>query len=272
MTLKHGFEFIDKIEELSAMPSIALDLMSMLNDPTSSVKTIVEKIRLDPAMITYTLKSCNSPLYGVRNEVSSVPMAINLLGFVNLKSILMSYFMRNLYQLSGKNEIKNYLWKHSISVAVFSKTLAPHTSCDPEEGYLAGLLHDIGKMVLYLHNPKDYEKVIEKVENESEEFVEAEEELFQFTHADAGHYLLEKWKFTDTLKNTVLYHHEDQHIEGPEKLIPLVAFADQLAHIYLEDRNGETERYIKKFNLSQAQLDKIIEQSLQTIDTYHSLA
>ncbi|MCP4215372.1 MAG: HDOD domain-containing protein, partial [bacterium] len=123
MNLEKDFKFIDKIEELAAMPSIALDLMAMLNDPSSSVTNIVDRVKLDQAMISYILKNCNSPLYGVRNEVTSIKMAVNLLGFSTLKSILMAYFMRNLYQLSGKNEIKDYLWKHSVAVAVFSKSL-----------------------------------------------------------------------------------------------------------------------------------------------------
>ncbi|MCP5108636.1 MAG: HDOD domain-containing protein, partial [bacterium] len=69
MKLKEGFEFIDSIEELAAMPSIALDIMGMLNDPGARVNDIVEKVQLDQAMISYILKSCNSPLYGIRSEV-----------------------------------------------------------------------------------------------------------------------------------------------------------------------------------------------------------
>lgn len=271
MKLKEGFEFIDGIEELSAMPSIALDLMGMLNDATSSVREIVEKVKLDQAMISYILKTCNSPLYGIRTEVTSIAMAINLLGFTNVKSILMSYFMRNLYRLSGKNEVKNLLWKHSISVAVFSKNLAPKVGLDQEEAYLAGLLHDVGKMVLYLDSPANYEKVIAEVNDNKKGFIEAEDELFQFSHADAGYFLMDKWKFSDSLKDVALHHHEFELFLGGDKMIGIVCFANELAHVFLEKRPGDVDRFLAKYNISEQNLDKIVEESTKMIESYTAI-
>lgn len=271
MNLKEGFEFIDSIEELSAMPAIALDVMAMLNDPTSSVHNIVEKVQLDQAMISYILKSCNSALYGIRSEVTSVTMAINLLGYTNLKSILMAYFLRNLYNLSGKNEVKNYLWKHSISVAVLSKKLGEKLKANPDEAYLAGLLHDIGKMVLYLDNPEMYEKVLEQVEKNKKDFIVAENELFQFSHADAGYFLMEKWKFSDTLKDVALNHHEFELFLGSDQMIGIVCFANQLAGVFLENRQGDIDKFLERYNIPEPELDKIVQESRQMIETYTSI-
>jgi putative nucleotidyltransferase with HDIG domain len=271
MNLKEGFEFIDSIEELSAMPAIALDVMAMLNDPTSSVHNIVEKVQLDQAMISYILKSCNSALYGIRSEVTSVTMAINLLGYTNLKSILMAYFLRNLYNLSGKNEVKNFLWKHSISVAVLSKKLGEKLKANPDEAYLAGLLHDIGKMVLYLDNPEMYEKVLEQVEKNKKDFIVAENELFQFSHADAGYFLMEKWKFSDTLKDVALNHHEFELFLGSDQMIGIVCFANQLAGVFLENRQGDIDKFLERYNIPEPELEKIVQESRQMIETYTSI-
>lgn len=271
MKLKEGFEFIDSIEELSAMPSIALDIMGMLNDPSSSVHSIVEKVQLDQAMISYILKSCNSALYGIRTEVTSISRAINLLGFSNLKSILMAYFMRNLYQLSGKNEVKDFLWKHSVSVAVFCKNLAGKMGLNPDEAYLAGLLHDIGKMVLYLDSPDSYSKVLEEVEKSGKQFIETENEFFQFNHADAGYFLMEKWKFSQLLKDVALYHHEFKLFLGQDQIIGAVSFANELSHVFVEKRTGDLDKFLEQYEIPEGEVDKIVEESTKMIESYMSI-
>lgn len=268
MNLKQGLEFIDSIEELSAMPAIALDVMGMLNDPTSSVNEIVQKIQLDQAMISYVLKSCNSAMYATRTEITSIARAVNLLGYSNIKSVLMAYFTRNLYSLSGKNEVKNYLWKHSIAVAVFSKHLAKRLGAGEDEAYMAGLLHDMGKMVLYLDNPERYEKVLHEVEHNMKRFIDAENELYQFTHADAGYFLMEKWKFPEFLKEVALHHHEFELFLGDDKMIGIVCFANHLASVFLENRVGDLDQFLERYGMSEAELDKIVEKSKEMIETY----
>ncbi|MCP5109008.1 MAG: HDOD domain-containing protein, partial [bacterium] len=199
-----------------------------------------------------------------------ISRAINLLGFSTLKSILMAYFMRNLYQLSGKNEIKNFLWQHSIAVAVFCKNLAIRLGAPPEEAYLAGLLHDVGKMVLYLDNPDNYAKVVEAVEN-GEEFIDAENKFFQFSHADAGYFLMEKWRFSQLLKDVALHHHEFELFLGKDKIIGIVCFSDQLVHVFLEKRSGDLDKFLEMHNLSEKDLDKIVDDSLQMVEKYVSI-
>lgn len=271
MNLKEGFTFIDNIEDLSAMPSLALDVMAMLNDSTSTVNNIVDKLKLDQAMVSSILRTCNSPLYGIRTEVTSVARAVSLLGFTNLKSILMAYFMRNLYRLSGKSKIKESLWKHSISVAVFSKNLAIRPKMDPEEAYLAGLLHDIGKIVLYLDDTSKYEDIINVVETGQEDFFSAEKRLLQYSHVDIGYFLLEKWKFSETLKEVVLYHHDPLSFKQNDTIPGVVAFANQLSHVFLEKRYGDVDPFIKSFKLSEKQVDQIVQESTTAIEDYYSI-
>ncbi|MCP5051424.1 MAG: HDOD domain-containing protein [bacterium] len=271
MNLKEGFTFIDNIEELSAMPAIALDVMGMLNDPNSRVKNIVEKVRLDQAMVSYIIKHCNSPFYGIRSEVTSIERGINLLGYTNLKSILMSYFMRNLYHLSGKNEIKDFLWKHSIAVAVFAKNLGEKLKLNSDEAYVAGLLHDIGKIVLYLDDKDAYAKVVEAVQNEDEDFLEAEKRLLEFTHVDTGYFLLEKWKFSQILKDVALYHHDLKLFVGSDQLIGVVSFANHLAHVFIEKRFKNLDEYLERFNMKENELDMVVEISTAQIEDFYTL-
>jgi putative nucleotidyltransferase with HDIG domain len=269
MILKERLKFIDKIEELSAMPGIALDVMGMLNDSSSALKQIVEKVMLDQAMVSFILKACNSPLYGLLDEVTSIQRAISLLGYSNLKSILMSYFMRNLYHLSGKNEIKELLWKHSIAVAVFSKNIAAWLKSDAEEAYSGGLLHDIGKMVLYLDQAGKYEQIIELVESGKTDFISAEKEMLELTHVDTGYFLAEKWKFSQKLKDVVLYHHDLPYFMESDKLIGMIGLADQLSHVLYEKRYDNLDLFMELLSLSKKDIDQIVESSGETIEQYY---
>jgi len=271
MKLKEGLDFINGIEELSAMPNIALDVMGMLNDPGATVKQISEKIMLDQAMVSYILKSCNSPFYGVNKEINSITIGIRLMGYSALKSILMSYFMRNLFNLSGKNRIKELLWKHSIAVAVFSRNLASLFRMDSEETYVAGLLHDIGKMVLYLDDSEKYEKIIESVEAGKNDFITAERRLLELSHVDTGYFLAEKWKLSQLLKDVILYHHDLHLFLGSDQVIGIVAFADQLTHVFLEKRFDNLDYFLKRFNLAEKDVDKLVDTSLKSIENFFSI-
>lgn len=272
MNLKEGLEFIDSIEELSAMPAIALDVMAMVNDMTTSVNDIAQKVRLDQAMVSFILKACNSPLYGVRQEVTSINRAINLLGYSTIKSILMSYFNRNLYRLSGKNEVKDNLWKHSVAVAVFTKTLCRRLKMDPEDGYVAGLLHDIGKMVLYLDDSDKYEEIVRRVgDGAAPDFITAEKNILGMTHVETGYFLLEKWKFSQLLKDVVLYHHELKLFVGDDRIIGLVSLADQLTHVFIEKRFDDLDPFMEQFGLSGSDVDQVVEESLPIIEDFYSI-
>lgn len=272
MNLKEGLEFIDNIEELSAMPALALDVMAMVNDMTTSVHDIAQKVRLDQAMVSFLLKACNSPLYGVRQEVTNINRAINLLGYSTIKSILMSYFNRNLYQLSGKNEVKDSLWKHSVAVAVFARNLCSKLNMDPEDGYVAGLLHDIGKMVLYLDDSDKYGEIVRRVaDKESPDFLTAEKELLGMTHVETGYFLLEKWKFSQLLKDVVLYHHELKLFVGDDQVIGLVAFADQLTHVFMEKRFDDLDPFMEQFGISGSDVDQVVEASQPEIEEFYSI-
>lgn len=272
MNLKDGIDFINNVEDLSAMPSLALDVMAMLNDSRSSLNDIVGKLQLDQAMVSYVLKTCNSPLYGIRNEVTSISMAVNLLGYSNIKSILMAYFLKNLYRLSGRNELRESLWKHSISVAVFSKLIAKfNLLLEMEVAYLAGLLHDIGKIVLYMNDSESYEKVIQLVQAGKDDFISAEKRLLDYSHVEVGYFLLEKWKFSEMLKQVILNHHDPQHFMDNNKAIRIVAFANQLAHVYYEGQTEDFGPMMKIFRFSEDKLKQLVDEAIKIIEDYFSI-
>ncbi len=166
ISLKKRLSFIKQMHDIPAMPVIVANLLTKLNDPKITLKEIDSSISLDPALVSYILRIINSPFYNVKSEVLTVPKALSLLGISNLKSLLIGYGIQSVYSNLQDNIVQKHLWEHAISVGILAKIISEevyfvvHT-----EVYVYGLLHDIGKIVLYMHNPDEFKKTIDLEEN-----------------------------------------------------------------------------------------------------------
>lgn len=255
--------FIDKIEELSAVPAVVMELMTLLSGPTDKKKEslIVKKIKLDPAMVAFVFKLCGSPLLGIRGQVTTVEHALNMIGFPRYKSMLMAYFLRNLYGKSEKKYIGGYLWEHSLYVGFICRELALHLEYAPErieEAYIAGLLHDIGKLALFFHDSQTYEPLMFKADRERTMFRTLEENQYGFSHVEAGYYLAEKWALADLFKDSIRYHHRPGDYRGEEEIVRLVAFGNITAHYAIAKQVGLPGEFLEFYNLSEEKYENII--------------
>lgn len=265
-------EFIGSIEELGAMPSIALDVMGLVNDTNSTVSDIVTRIRLDEALVAYILKFCNSAAFGMKREITGITQAINLLGFTKLKTLLMSYFTKNLYLISSNDPVKSKLWEHSIGVAIFSKVIAEHMKLDGEELYLAGLFHDIGKLVLFKYNREMFVNSQNTAYEKDEESIFSETEVFNCSHVEVGVILMEKWNFSESLREIVKYHHAAGQYNGPHKGVKIVSLADKLVLRHVEEYNSvDTLKAASSLGFSQETVEKLVSDSLSLKDEYLSV-
>ena len=200
-------EVVGKVGELPPIPSVILESMKLLNDPSSTVRKIQEQILLDQALTAFILKVANSALYGLRKEVSTVSYAINLMGYNTTKSILTAYLSKNLYSSKGSKLVQNVLWKHSISSAIFAKKIAHHLKkVNSEEAFISSLLHDIGKGVLLKNKSDEFEKIVQLIYNDNKTSIQAEEEVLGYTHVEVGFLLMKNWRFSDSIIETVIYH------------------------------------------------------------------
>ncbi|MCP4221439.1 MAG: HDOD domain-containing protein [bacterium] len=273
MTEHVDLTFIDRIEELTAMSTVALDLMAMLNSPSTTLSDITSKVKLDPAITAYILKYCNSPFLGLRSHISSISHGVNLVGFARCKSLLMDYFLRNLYGISGKKYLTDYLWEHSLSVAIAARELAERLKidCDPEEAYVAGLLHDIGKLVIYYHAPDSYEQLMQEADRERIPFHPLEAERYGYTHAETGLYLMQKWLFSDLLKNSARYHHDFSDLSAYKNadLVRLVAFANSTIHFAVEKQEILPEGLLEYFGILEADYYEVVDEILHILGEFH---
>lgn len=260
MKKRGDLSFIDKIEELRAIPSLVVEVTSLLNETFPDTNAVEEKIKMDPAIASFILKFSNSPFLGIRVPLVKLRFAIELIGPTTTKGILMSYFLRNTLKKAAKEEFSNYLWEHSVFVAIISRELAIRLNLKNvcEEAYTAGLLHDIGKYAIYYDDPFDYENLMLEADRDRKALLPLEKDFYGYSHAEVGYYLLNRWRFSDLLKDSVRYHHDIRHYPGGEEVVKLVAFGNSTFHYAIEKQGELPREFLEFYNLSIENYNKIV--------------
>jgi putative nucleotidyltransferase with HDIG domain len=269
MSIKEKLALIENLEEVQSMPSSIMVLMTKINNPRSTVDDIEKLIGLDQDLVSYILRLSNSFIFGLREEVRSVLRAIELVGMSNLRSMLITYFVRLLCNGISSSQVREYIWHHSLSVAVMSKTIAEKIyRVEQPNFYMIGFLHDIGKILLYMHNAQGFEKCLEQGILKGMDFVFTENQAFGFSHIEAGYYMIDKLGFSKKMKNIILFHHNPQFGPAGDMMHWIVSFANELAH-YLEDNKPvDLQRYLVEINLGEKELQEVILSAQNRIKQY----
>jgi putative nucleotidyltransferase with HDIG domain len=216
-------------EELPAIPAVAAQVMSAVEDPNTTREDIRNLIEQDPSMAARTLEIANSALYGHSGRVQSLSQAISLIGSRAVRDLVLGISMKSVYRRFGLME--KLLWTHSTMAGPVTAALArsPQIGIDSDEAFAAGLLHDIGKSALANSHRDAYESVVARVYNEKISFVEAEREQFGFDHAELGAEIASRWNLPAHMVRVIQNHHDLQYVEDtpPEetRLTSVVALA-----------------------------------------------
>lgn len=264
-------EVVGKVGELPPIPSVILESMKLLNDPSSTVKKIQAQILLDQSLTAFILKVANSALYGLRKEVSTISYAINLMGYNTTKSILTAYLSKNLYSSKGSKLIQNVLWRHSISSAILGKKTAEHLKkVNSEEAFISCLLHDIGKGVFLKNRSDDMEKIVQLIYNDNKTSIQAEEEVLGYTHVEVGYLLMKNWRFSDSIIETVIYHNNFREYSGENLLVPIVSLANKLSHLleFSFDKREDELIELPRLGLDESDLEEIKEGAQEEVKDY----
>ena len=194
---------VERINTLPTIPSVLKKLLGVIENPRISLSEISNFISNDPALATKVLKMVNSPVYGFPGRISSVSQAVILLGLNVVKGLLLGV---SVFDLMQKSMIG--LWEHSIGCAVMARIIAKKKQFkEPEEVSVGGLLHDIGKVILILQFPDDYQKAMSEAEKTNITIAEAERNFFAANHASAGAWVARKWSFPRNLTDMIECHH-----------------------------------------------------------------
>jgi putative nucleotidyltransferase with HDIG domain len=194
---------VENISALPTIPSVLKHISAIIEKPDISLNEISDFISSDPALTTKILKMINSAVYGFPGRISSVSHATVLLGLNVIKGLLIGASVFELMQQSMQG-----LWEHSFDCAITSKLIAQRKNInEPEEVYAAGLLHDIGKVILILEFPEEYQTAIHDASQQGISIFESEKNRFVENHANVGSWLAEKWRFPSNLIEAIKYHH-----------------------------------------------------------------
>jgi putative nucleotidyltransferase with HDIG domain len=232
------FRKLDGIPDIPTLPNSVFKVNKMLEDNEVPIKKLSAVLEKDQAMVTKILKLVNSSFYGFRSRINSIPHAVIILGFNTVRNALISVSIIKAFSREkpgARFDITDF-WKHSIAVAVTSRYLSEQSKLDsPDDCFVAGLLHDIGKIILAQHFTELFDRVWESVKGEGKSFYEAERELLPVNHAQIGGYLTKTWQFPDALIDSIAYHHTiGKSVSGLNQLL-IVHAADHLVNTYRGD-------------------------------------
>lgn len=221
---------IQSIQDLPTLSTVITKMVEMLDSQEASPKELADLIEQDQSILSAILKLVNSAFYGFPRKITSVHQAVVILGFSTVKSIALGASIFKAKPRKGEKEVfdRNALWLHSLGVATASKLIAKKIGHgDTDEAFVAGLLHDVGKVVFDAQFPDEFREVVEKVEDENILILEAEREVLSLDHAEAGQILLFKWQLPLPVVNAVGFHHDLEKAPAQyQRLASIVHLAD----------------------------------------------
>ena len=225
-------EILKNTGELPTLPTIYSQLLEAMSDSRSTAKDIAAIIEKDQASTLKILKTVNSPVFGSVQKIDTIHNAIFFLGFKEVKNLVFSLSMFNMFKGYNSTPYFNLVeyWKHSIAVGVIARKLGEISGVKEVDNYfVAGIIHDIGKLILLFHGKTDYSKVIDFTIENNTTIGRAEKEVLGFTHNELGSFAAEKWAIPDSLKNAIKYHSSGMIGSRFDSLTACVHLADILS-------------------------------------------
>ena len=238
MTTKQQAAIIQRIDSLPSLPATVSRVMDVIADPESHGEDLVNAILPDQTMCAAILKIANSAFFGIPREVATMDKAVNVLGFNEVHNIVLGKAVFNSFQKipQASKKIVDTFWLHSFHCGLAAKLIAEDLGCPPSELFIAGLIHDIGKLALFLNQPEDYLTL------NCEDNVESsfncnlnEKDQFGLDHCETGIILLTRWMFPEQLITTVGYHHQPEMCTQHTLYTLIIQISDLLSIILNHD-------------------------------------
>jgi putative nucleotidyltransferase with HDIG domain len=225
--------YLEKLQDIRNLPSIPLiifEVSRLLEDPMTNASDLADLISKDQGMVTKILTIANSPFYGLSKKISTIEFAIVILGFENIKNIIIALSMIGAIKGKGKNWNRKKYWHHCLATASIAKRLAEDLGYPKSgEAFTAGLLHDLGIAIIQLYFNNEYNKIYKLFNSKDVSFLEAETEVLNITHQEIGNFLVEKWNLPKALCDSILYHHNPDQANENNSLVSIIHLADYLS-------------------------------------------
>lgn len=264
---------LEKIENLPTLPIVVEQIQKLIASPNSNMMQIASIIARDQAIAARVIRLINSAFYGLGGKVVSIQQAIVLLGLNTVKNLIVGVSVVKMFEESAGSASmfdSQKFWVHAFACALGAKMIAKKINArEPEDFFLAGLLHDIGILVLHQFFHQEFVGIMQDAAGRKIDYVKAEEDRLGVTHAEIGEYMGRKWKIPELLVHGIRYHHQPlfagRELAGSILVIAAVHVADTMAinrGIDMGYRNGTSqceEHALKRLGLSMPEIDAVFD-------------
>ena len=200
-------ERTEAIQDLATLPTVILRILEVMNNPMADARDVEREIIEDPIITSKVLKVANSPFYGTDRNIATISQAVVLMGFIEVQNIALSVSVFGRFLSPTKVFDRRQFWEHCYATAVTAEALQRRVNAHTNDGFVAGLLHDIGRIVLDQYFPDELEEVVSLAETQKMSLLDAERKVLGVTHGDIGYWVAEKWKMPTMLNDSILFHH-----------------------------------------------------------------
>ncbi|GAB4353337.1 MAG: HDOD domain-containing protein [Gammaproteobacteria bacterium] len=223
---------IEETRDLVSPPQVHFALLEVLNNPDSTTQEMADVISVDPALTARLLRIVNSPYYGMSRRIDTISRAVAIVGTNELFNLAVAVSATTVFaRLPSALVNMDTFWRHSVFTAMLARELAKLCSVlHPERLFVAGILHDVGSLLLYNERPDTMSELLMSAQGDEEVLYQAERHRLGFSHAEVGASILRLWQLPETLCQAVEHHHEPMECEEGGNEACLVYLADHFAN------------------------------------------
>ena len=218
------------VQDLPSLPAVVMELLSSIEQEDIDISVLAKKVSYDQALTAKTLRLANSSTYGLQVKVTTIQQALTFLGFQTTRNLITAAAITGCFP-SGRCEgfHDKAFWRHSIATAACARALARRMRFNQDIAFTAGLLHDIGRLVLVTGHPDAYAQVVAWHAQHGGDWQDAEQAVLGIDHVDAGVALADHWNFSSTMRQAIAYHHAPD-VHGAGFLAAIVHVANAIVH------------------------------------------
>ncbi|MBC18532.1 MAG: HD family phosphohydrolase [Desulfovibrio sp.] len=250
------------VKDLPTLPHVLDEVTTLIENPETSSEAIAKVIATDQVLSAKVLKMVNSPIYGFPGRISSIQHALVLLGFNVIRGIIISTSVFDMMVQAMKG-----LWEHSLGCATACNIIARRAGFeDPEEYAVAGLLHDLGKVVTAVQLPDVHARIIDTVKAKELTYFEAEKDVLGFGHDRINAWLARHWGLPPNIREAMSRHHSPQLAEFYKPMSCVVHIGDYLVRLFEFGNSGDDQTaYLRpealmELNFKMSDLDKVMDE------------
>lgn len=222
---------LGKIEDLPTLSVVANNIILITQNPKSSALEVGRAISNDQALVSKILRIANSSFYGFPKEITTVGHAVVILGFANIRNLVLAASILDVLSSEGENGVfdREEFWKHSLACGVTSKLISKRLGIqNPDEAFIWGLMHDVGKLILDSYFHEEFIQVVSLVKEKEILIKDAEQEVLGIDHAGVGGIVADKWNLHPALIKAIRFHHNPPRAHESMRMASIVHLADAL--------------------------------------------